>query len=113
MWFGGLYALPFLHSLDHRADHTHGAPGHSHPHPPPHSEPHAHDAAPADEPGREPLDPDHGEGSLLHFAAVVVGSQPAVLPKLPDAIVPVSVGDAPSVDTPALLAFLARGPPAP
>jgi len=118
VWLGGLYALPLAHNLDHRAaDHTHGAPGDSHSHPHPHAEPHAHShphghaSTPSEEPEREPLDPDHGEGSLLHFAAVVVGSEPVVLPELSGTVVPTRAEVVPSVTAPALLALLARGPP--
>ncbi len=119
MWFGGLHALPLLHNLDHRSDHTHAAPRRSHSHPSAsdhahrdlHKHPHVHESPPLEDDGHEPPDPDHGEGSLLHFAAVVVASQPAMLPKLSYKVMPVSMELVLSVDTPAILGFLARGPP--
>jgi hypothetical protein len=119
VWFCGLHALPFLHNLDHRSDHTHAAPSHSHSHlhandlahADRHVHPHVQQVPPVDDDGRGPSDPDHGEGSLLHFAAVVVVSQPAMLPQLSYNVMPASTERVFAVDTPALLAFLARGPP--
>jgi len=105
VWLGGLYVLPFLHNLDHRSDHTHAAPAHSHPH--------VHESTPPDGHRREPLDPHHGEGSVLHFAAVVVGTELVVLPEPATTLIRVATAPLSSVEAPALLAFLARGPPAP
>jgi hypothetical protein len=119
VWFGGLHALPFLHNLDHGPNHTHAAPGHfhSHPeannpaHPDRHAHPHVHESPPLNDDGHGPTDPDHGDGSLLHFAAAIIASQPVMLPKLSYKIIPVSMELSLAVDIPALHAFLARGPP--
>jgi hypothetical protein len=107
-----LYALPLLHNLDHRADHTHANAAHSHSSASEHVHPHPPASTTPDPQGREPLDPEHGEGSLLHFAAVVVGEEPTVLPELVYTVLSVATEPVPTIDTPALLAFLARGPPA-
>lgn len=122
IWLNGLYVLPLAHNLDHRPDHTHAPTGHSHPHQPSshahphdadHDHEHVHDHEPAPRKGHEgePFDPDHGEGSLLHFAAVVVGAEPVVVPELSYAVVTVVVDSVRSTDAPVLLGFLARGPP--
>ncbi|MGH9333049.1 MAG: hypothetical protein ACRD21_04795, partial [Vicinamibacteria bacterium] len=119
-WFLGVYALPVIHNLDHRPDHTHGRPerhaaehGHGHSHGDP-SAPHHHDSAPSppfpeEEPS--PFAPGHGEGSLLHFAAAVVESQAFALPEPRSLVAPLfppCERGAPS--TPALFVS-ARGPP--
>lgn len=117
IWVSGMVMLPFLHNLNHRPDHTHPDSAHSHSHSGGHSHPHAHEhpheqaSSSSSEHEREPLDPEHGEGSLLHFAAVVVGAKPAVLPRVLYSVLPASSVRLYQVDAPIRLAFLARGPP--
>jgi hypothetical protein len=130
LWGLGLHVLPLLHNLEHRDDHTHGPGGpggayrqgddrigHGHGHD--YDRPHAHPAVPPSDtselrlPGQDPggTDPDHGLGSVLHFAAAIAGSDPMATP-----------GPGPTIDavlddtrTPApfrpLRLLPARGPP--
>jgi hypothetical protein len=107
VWLAGLYVLPVLHNIDHRPDHTHGGHRHSHSHA------HPHDSAPSEEHDHDAPDADHGEGSILHFAAAVIDAQPVVLPELVGSVLPANLEPARSVAWPVLLAFLARGPPLP
>jgi hypothetical protein len=102
-WFVGLYALPFLHNLDHRNDHTHGPADVAHHHHHGHEEEHSHPV---------PLDSDHGTGSLLHFAAAAVGAPELELPQVgPLVPLPPHPCPRPAPSTPRRI-VLVRGPPA-
>jgi hypothetical protein len=105
-WFLGLYALPLVHNLDHRDDHTHGPTAvadHYHDHEQDDEEEHSHPV---------PLDSDHGTGSVLHFAAASLGALAVELPSIgPRIALPPPPGPLPA-PSPPLKIVLVRGPPA-
>jgi hypothetical protein len=73
VWIGGFELAPFLHALDHEADHARGAVGHCHGH-----ACHDHDDAQAEE---EPApERDGDEGELLHRGVAAHRPPPAVPP---------------------------------
>lgn len=111
VWLGGMAVLPLLHNVDHRNDHTHTDSVHAHSHSATHEHPHD-GASSSSGHERQPLDPEHGEGSLLHFAAAAVGETPALVPRLINSVVAGSSLRLPRVHPPNRLTVVARGPPA-
>jgi hypothetical protein len=100
-WFLGLYALPFVHNLDHRDDHSHGPVEVAEDH-------HGHEE---ENPHPLPLDSDHGAGSLLHFAAAAVEAPALELPQVgPRISLPLPPCPRPAPSTP-IRTVLVRGPP--
>jgi hypothetical protein len=84
LWFFGLYALPLLHNIHHRADHTHGPlphPSHRHVHSGAAVHHADHDRPGHEKDDREPIDSEHGAGSVLHFAVAALGGHAATLPE--------------------------------
>jgi hypothetical protein len=130
LWGAALYVGPLLHNLDHRDDHTHGAGRAAHAvrtHAHPHARPHAHDGDHG-EPGawhtdglppavREAAhtprgsDPDHGLGSILHFAAAMLDDPVAVAAAPGSAPEAAAMGPATALSLRAVAFLPTRGPP--
>lgn len=112
----GFVFAPSLHISFHGYAHSHG--GHTHYHAADHADP---NAAPSDDAGsperskgREPFDPDHGKGSVIHSAAAGLAAGPAPAVVADTAIVafaPATGAAVPYEHSPAG-AHLVRGPPA-